>query len=69
MKYKFRGEKFTQEEFDEHYKIFIRDFKSKYLPLDIGFKSLMLMQGCSEEEFDDKINEFKIKKYNSGERN
>ena len=55
--------------YNEYYNDFIRDFKSKYLPLDIGFKTLMLMQGCSEEEFTDKINEFKINKYNCGEKN
>tara|TARA_R110001606_G_scaffold242619_1_gene390523 strand:+ start:83 stop:292 length:210 start_codon:yes stop_codon:yes gene_type:complete len=69
MKYKFHGEKFTQDEFDEYYKEFIRDFKLKYLPLDVGFKSLMIMMGCSDEEFTDKINAHKTNKYNNGQRN
>lgn len=69
MKYKFYGEKFTQGEFDEYYKNFIKDFTIKYLPLDVGFKSLMVMMGCSEEEFEDKINVYKTNKYNNGQKN
>ena len=46
--------KFTQEEFDNHYKEFIMN-PSKYQTMDLNFKMAMLMKGCSSEEFDSKI--------------
>lgn len=46
--------KFTQEEFDNHYKEFIMN-PSKYQSMDLNFKMSMLMRGCSNDEFDSKI--------------
>ena len=46
--------KFTQEEFDNHYKEFLMN-PSKYQSMDLNFKMSMLMRGCSDDEFDSKI--------------
>ena len=43
--------KFTEEEFKEHYKEFIENFNTKYRLLDLDFKMIMLMRGCSVDEF------------------
>ena len=46
--------KFTQEEFDNHYKEFLMN-PSKYQSIDLDFRMAMLMRGCSVDEFDNKI--------------
>jgi hypothetical protein len=48
--------KFTQEEFNEHYKEFIANYTTKYSTMDLDFRMTMFMRGCSNEEFDEKIN-------------
>jgi len=47
--------KFTQDEFNAHHKEFIQNYASKYSTMDLDFKMVMFMRGCTEEEFKDKM--------------
>lgn len=49
--------KFTQTEFNEHHKEFIENYSTKYRTMDLDFKMVMFMRGCTDGEFNDKMDE------------
>ena len=49
--------KFTQDEFNAHHKEYIENYATKYSTMDLNFKMVMFMRGCTDEEFNDKMNE------------
>ena len=53
----------TQIEFNKHYKEYLSSWEKKYKHLDLNFDTIMLMQGVSREEFNEKIKHVNDEKY------
>lgn len=45
----------TQEEFNQHHKDFIKNYSQKWVGMDLNFDTIMIMNGLSREEFDEKM--------------
>ena len=52
-----RNHKFTQKEFIERHIEFLKNYSTKYKFQDLDFRMVMLMSGCSEDEFQEHMEE------------
>ena len=52
----------TQEEFNEHHKDFIKSYNQKWIGMDLNFDTIMMMNGLTREEFNEKMKVLSMKR-------